>query len=88
MQFTKALAVAWAPQGVRVNAVAPGWMVTRMTISARSMPERHDAITPRIPMGRWGEPEEIADVVGFLASRQARYVTGAMIPVDGGYSAA
>ena len=88
MQFTKALAVAWAPQGVRVNAVAPGWMVTRMTISARSMPERHDAITPRIPMGRWGEPEKIADVVGFLVSHQARYVTGAMIPVDGGYSAA
>ena len=59
-------------------------MVTRMTISARSMPERYGAITPRIPMGRWGEPDEIADVVGFLVSRQARYVTGAMIPVDGG----
>lgn len=88
LQLTKALAVAWAPDGIRVNAVAPGWMVTRMTVSARSIPERHDAIAPRIPMGRWGQPEEIADVVAFLASNQSRYVTGAMIPVDGGYSAA
>jgi NAD(P)-dependent dehydrogenase (short-subunit alcohol dehydrogenase family) len=88
LQLTKALAVAWAPEGIRVNAVAPGWMVTRMTISARNVPERNAAITPRIPMGRWGQPDEIADVVGFLISNQARYVTGVMIPVDGGYSAA
>jgi NAD(P)-dependent dehydrogenase (short-subunit alcohol dehydrogenase family) len=88
LQLTKALAVAWAAEGIRVNAVAPGWMITRMTISARSTPERNEAIAPRIPMGRWGEPEEIADVVAFLLSRQSRYVTGAMIPVDGGYSAA
>jgi NAD(P)-dependent dehydrogenase (short-subunit alcohol dehydrogenase family) len=87
LQLTKALAVAWAPEGIRVNAVAPGWMVTRMTISARNVPERNAAITPRIPMGRWGQPDEIADVVGFLISNQARYVTGVMIPVDG-YSAA
>ncbi|HVX75475.1 MAG TPA: SDR family oxidoreductase [Bradyrhizobium sp.] len=88
LQLTKALAVAWAAEGIRVNAVAPGWMVTRMTVAARSIPERHEAITPRIPMGRWGQPEEIADVVAFLLSNQSRYVTGAMIPVDGGYSAA
>ena len=88
LQLTKALAVAWAPEGIRVNAVAPGWMVTRMTASARSLPERLDAIAPRIPMGRWGQPEEIADVVAFLVSQQSRYVTGTMIPVDGGYSAA
>jgi NAD(P)-dependent dehydrogenase (short-subunit alcohol dehydrogenase family) len=88
LQLTKALAVAWAPEGIRVNAVAPGWMVTRMTISARNVPERNATITPRIPMGRWGQPDEIADVVGFLISNQARYVTGVMIPVDGGYSAA
>lgn len=87
MQLTKALAVAWAPDSVRVNAVAPGWMMTRMTINARGVPERHAAIVPRIPMGRWGQPDEVADVVAFLVSQQARYVTGAMIPVDGGYSA-
>lgn len=88
LQLTKSLAVAWAPEGIRVNAVAPGWMVTRMTVSARSIPARHDAIAPRIPMGGWGQPDEIADVVAFLVSGQSRYVTGAMIPVDGGYSAA
>ncbi|MBS0532025.1 MAG: SDR family oxidoreductase [Proteobacteria bacterium] len=88
LQLTKALAVAWAAEGIRVNAVAPGWIVTRMTASARSIPERNNAIAPRIPIGRWGQPEEIADVVAFLLSHQSRYVTGAMIPVDGGYSAA
>lgn len=86
--LTRSLAVAWSGQGVRVNAVAPGWVKTRMSVRAMTDPDRSGPILNRIPMGRWGDPSEVADVVGFLLSHEARYVNGTMIPVDGGYAVA
>lgn len=86
--LTRSLAVAWGPEGIRCNAVAPGWVNTRMGAGARTNPAREPAITARIPLGRWAEPEEIAEVIGFLVSPAARYVNGALLPVDGGYSVA
>lgn len=86
--LTRSLAVAWGREGVRCNAVAPGWVNTRMGAGARNDPAREPGITARIPLGRWAEPEEIADVIGFLVSPAARYVNGALLPVDGGYSIA
>lgn len=85
VSLTRSHAVAFAPQGIRVNAVAPGWIETRLSSGARGDPARYAAITQRIPMGRWGEPREVGDVIAFLVSPEARYVTGAVLPVDGGY---
>lgn len=84
--LTRSQAVAWASRGVRVNSVAPGWVETRMAEKARTDPERAARIGARIPMGRWAAPGEVASVVRFLLSAEAGYVTGVMIPVDGGYS--
>lgn len=86
--LTRSLAAAWAPDGIRVNAVAPGWIKTAMTQAVREDPAREAPILARTPMGRWGEPAEVADVVLFLCSRAARFVTGVVVPVDGGYSIA
>lgn len=83
---TRSMAVAWAPKGVRVNSVAPGWVETRMSVRARTDGERAGRINSRIPMGRWAQPSEIASVIRFLLSVDAAYVTGIMLPVDGGYS--
>jgi NAD(P)-dependent dehydrogenase (short-subunit alcohol dehydrogenase family) len=84
--LTMSLACAYAPDGIRVNAVAPGWIVTELSRGARENPQRHAMINSRIPMGRWADPAEIADPILFLASDAARYMTGAMMLVDGGYT--
>jgi 2-deoxy-D-gluconate 3-dehydrogenase len=84
-QLAKALSNELAGRGVRVNAVAPGYITTDMTDSLEDWRRRQ--IGERIPAGRWGTPEEVADVIAFLLSDDARYVTGAVIPVDGGYLA-
>jgi NAD(P)-dependent dehydrogenase (short-subunit alcohol dehydrogenase family) len=84
-QLTKSLAAAWGGEGVRVNAVAPGWISTEMTRPLVENAERSAQILARTPSGRWGEPSDVADVVLFLASDAARFVNGAVLPVDGGY---
>ena len=86
-QLTKSLAAAWAADGIRVNAIAPGWIATELTGPLVKDPERSAPILARTPMNRWGEPQDVAGVVAFLASEAARFVTGAIIPVDGGYLA-
>jgi NAD(P)-dependent dehydrogenase (short-subunit alcohol dehydrogenase family) len=87
VQLTKSLAVAWAEDGIRVNAIAPGWIETPMTLPARSDAARNRAILERTPLGRWGTPDDIVGPALFLASEAARFVTGAVLVVDGGYSA-
>ena len=86
VQLTKTLAVAWAKDGIRVNAIAPGWIETKMTQVSRDKTEINDAILQRTPMARWGQPEDIAGVALFLASSLAAYTTGQTITVDGGFS--
>ena len=87
MQLTKSLAVAWAEDGIRVNAVAPGWTDTPMTKEMQADTERNQRVLARSPMGRWGRPEEIADGIVFLSSPSASFITGVVLPVDGGYMA-
>ena len=83
-QLTKSLAVEWAKDGIRCNAVAPGWVLTPMSEAALSDPKYREPIERRIPMGRVGVPEDIAHAVLFLASDYARYCTGTILPIDGG----
>jgi NAD(P)-dependent dehydrogenase (short-subunit alcohol dehydrogenase family) len=84
-QLTKSLAIAYAPDGIRVNAVAPGWIATQLTQALQDDRTRSEAILSRTPLGRWGEPADVAGPVLFLASDAARFVTGVVLPVDGGY---
>ena len=86
-QLTKSLAIAWAPQGIRVNAIAPGWIATELTRGLVEDADRSDAILARTPMQRWGEPADVGGVAVFLCSEAARFMTGAILPVDGGYAA-
>lgn len=85
--LTKALAVEWVDSGVRVNAVAPGYVGTEMTLKMRERPELFDVWMDMTPMKRCGEPSEIASTILFLASPAASYVTGSILSVDGGYTA-
>ncbi len=85
--ITKALANEWANRGVTVNAIAPGYIATDNTAALRADAKRSAEILGRIPAGRWGEPQDLMGVVVFLASDAARYVNGAVIPVDGGWLA-
>ncbi len=84
--LTKSLATEWAKSGVRVNAVAPGYTATELTLLGRSKPEWFQTWLDRTPMGRLGEPDEIAAVVLFLASDAASFMTGSIVTVDGGYT--
>ena len=83
---TKSMAIAWAPKNIRVNAIAPGWIRTAMTDSAIN-PAFKQRVEQRTPMGRMGEPEHLAGPALFLASPDAAWVTGVILPVDGGYLA-
>jgi NAD(P)-dependent dehydrogenase (short-subunit alcohol dehydrogenase family) len=84
-QLTKSLAIAYADDSIRVNAIAPGWIATRLTGALQEDEARSAAILARTPLKRWGRPEDIAGPVLFLASPAAAFVTGVILPVDGGY---
>ena len=83
--LTRALANEWAQHGINVNAIAPGYMATDNTAPLRADTARADAILGRIPVGRWGTPDDLMGTAVFLASDAARYVHGAIVPVDGGW---
>jgi 2-deoxy-D-gluconate 3-dehydrogenase len=87
VQLTKSLACAWAKDNIQCNAVLPGWIDTELTQQARQqVPGLHERVLSRSPTGRWGVPDDHAGTAVFLASRASDFVTGASIPVDGGYS--
>lgn len=84
--LTRFLAVEWAPDGIRVNAVAPWYVRTPLAEAVLKDPEKHARILARTPAGRVGEPHEVAAAIGFLASPAASWITGVVLPVDGGFS--
>ena len=84
-QLTKSLAIAWATDQIRVNAVAPGWIATPLTQRLQDDPVRSAAILARTPLNRWGRPQDLTGAVVFLCSPAANFITGVILPVDGGY---
>lgn len=84
-QLTKSLAIAYATDHIRVNAVAPGWIATPLTAALQNDPARSEPILSRTPLGRWGTPEDVAKAVVFLCTDAAAFMTGVILPVDGGY---
>ncbi len=86
LQLTQSLAALWAADGIRVNALAPGWILTKLTVPVRENDTLNRAILSRTPMARWGEPDDLAGGALFLASDAAAFITGVTIPVDGGFS--
>jgi 2-deoxy-D-gluconate 3-dehydrogenase len=89
VQLTKSLALAWAADNIQVNVILPGWFDTELTQQARAeVPQLQDRVTQRIPLGRWGKPEDMAGTAIWLASHGSDYVTGIALPVDGGYTSA
>jgi NAD(P)-dependent dehydrogenase (short-subunit alcohol dehydrogenase family) len=88
VQLTKSLAIAWAGDGIRVNAVAPGFIVTEQSAKSRTDANHVAAVKLRTPMGRWGQSTDIAAPVLFLASPAAAFITGTCLAIDGGYSIA
>ena len=87
LSLTRALSNELAPYGICVNALAPGYILTELTRAVYNNPEKSRPINERIPMGRWGNPDDFEGIAVFLASQASDYITGAMIPVDGGYTA-
>lgn len=88
VQLSKSLATAWATDNIQVNAILPGWIDTDLTRQAREqLPSLNERVLSRTPAQRWGLPEDLAGIAVFLASPAANFITGAAIPVDGGYSA-
>jgi 2-deoxy-D-gluconate 3-dehydrogenase len=89
VQLTRSLATAWAADDIQCNAVLPGWIDTELTQGAREqVPGLNERVLARTPAGRWGVPSDLAGVAAFLASSASDFVTGAAIPVDGGFSVA
>lgn len=87
MGMTRALSNEFAPYGICVNAIAPGYIATELTKAIWSDSKRRQPMDERIPAGRWGTPDDFEGPAVFLASRASDYITGIMIPIDGGYSA-
>lgn len=87
VMLTRALAHAWAPEGIRVNAVAPGYIETPLNAEGRKDRAHYERIAARTAMGRWGQPEEVSGTVAYLCMPAARYVTGTVAAVDGGFLA-
>lgn len=87
MQLTKALAVEWGPDGIRVNAIAPGFVESSLVPDSEKTPAREAAIMARTPQKRIGDPSDVGGAAVFLASDAARFITGTILPVDGGYLA-
>ena len=87
VQLTKSLATAWAGDNIQVNAILPGWLETDLTRAARQqVTGLHDSVLQRTPANRWGEPGDLAGAAVFFASDASNFVTGACLPVDGGYA--
>jgi 2-dehydro-3-deoxy-D-gluconate 5-dehydrogenase len=87
-QLTRALACAWAADNIQVNAILPGWLDTELSRRGRAdVPGLNEMVVARTPAGKWGEPDDMAGAAVFLCSSASDFVTGVLLPVDGGYSA-